>query len=932
MKRTLIIVISCIVFLVVSNIYYYRDTYNWQIETHQKILEKDLNICSEMLVDYFEEAETNAMLFIDQEQLNELFDPEKKSGEIQKRIEFLLNRYNAIIQTINVYDINGNYYSLNRGSNGNPITTFGKASRKEEFKASYSLDPEQNIIIYTQPLFNQAQLYGYVVFTMDLNYFYSEIFRSFLVEDYQFQWILSPNNEVLYSPLPQMELTGAKPNFNSSKTNRGLVQTHELKSGGQIFKVLSVGRVLKNGHDEIILVFSMPLHPITYSIVRNSFLVAMFSFVVILLIIIAFYQHIIKSRRSEQRISQSENALNRILHYLPIGVVLTDGEGRIKLANKGAVKMFGHEDEDVLLDQTVSGHVLFQRKKMIQIVEISKSSNKYVVEGSGQDQQVIVSEKIEFYIQDAKYLIYYFIQISDIGLQSQGKNSDANKTTFVANISHELRTPLNGIIGMTEVLLADEQAYPEQRDLLEVVKRSSFTLLSLINDILDFSKIEAGKLELESLPTNLADEIEQTLQSFGPIARDKNIRLYKEINTPLPADFLCDPLRFRQILNNLISNALKFTAKGEVRLSVNSTTALNGNPALVFTLSDTGIGIKKDNLKTIFNAFAQEDESTTRKYGGTGLGTSISKNLVTLMGGEIWANSPSVLSSGTENLGADFCFTLPFVTKRTQKEIDFSYVLSWTQINAIIISDEALHVQNIVKNLLALGIHHEILAPSHETIALLARNTAAQLLIIDQRPDFNGIDFLQQLYGHHLHDKFLILLQSSDYETTNTGMGKRLGADIYLRKPVKLNSLRQFILRYFTNIQSQDSLVGEVVPDDIRILVAQDNLFNQKVVQNIFRKMGYEIEMAHNAADVLSKIKSNKYHIIFVDLMIPGMGTLCLSKEFRSSGTKCPIIGLAAANDPEHTQEAYNGIIDDFILKPIQKEEIDLMLVKWCSR
>ncbi len=930
MKHILIIVISSIVFLVVSNIYYYSDTYNWQIETNHSVLKKDISTCSEILSNYWSEAETNIILMLNEGELGGLFDLKLYDQEIQKRIELLFNRYNTVIDKLEVFDTKGNFYSLTTDRDNNLITGFGESNRKEEFKASVVLSADKSKIIYTQPLLSDTYIFGYVVFTFDIKQYFKTIFRSFHVENHQFQWVVTSENEILYSPIPNLRITDGANIFENQNTDNKKPNIHLLESNGKTFKVMSLSKNIQTSKSNLVLVFSIPIEPITNSIVRNSFLVALISFVVILLIVVSFYRHIIKSRKSEIRESQSEDALNKILHYLPIGVILTNDENKIKLVNKAALKMFDHEDDDILLNQIASEDIMFEKKKLIQIIEVSSSSKKYVINGGNDNQQVILSEKTTFFNQNVKYYIQFFIKISQDHLSKEFKKSDLAKTTFIANVSHELRTPLNGIIGMTDILLTTGSENTD-KEMLKVVKRSADTLLALINDILDFSKIESGKLEVESIPTDITKEINHTLESFATIAKERNIKLHQHIDTILPLDFMCDPLRFRQVLNNLIGNAIKFTAEGDVKLSVHKTKALNGNPALAFTISDTGIGIKKEKLKTIFNSFAQEDESTTRKFGGTGLGTSISKNLVSLMGGEIWANSPSTICKNSRYPGSDFCFTLPFVSKRTPKGLDLSYILSWAQINTLIITDESLQVQNIIKNMLALGINYKVMAPSQETVMMLDKTTNIQLVIIDQRPDFNGIDFLQQLYSHNLHNNFIIMFQSSDFEMMNTNIGKKLGADIYLRKPVKLNTFRQFIVHHFPSIKSQDGLAGKIVPDTIKILVAEDNLFNQKVAQNLFRKIGYEIDLANNGREAVDKFKQNKYQIIFMDLMMPELDGFDATKELKCYDETCPIIAMTANNDEKQRELAFKSGMDDFIVKPAQKEEITRMIIKWCS-
>ncbi|TLX73930.1 response regulator [Labilibacter sediminis] len=925
MRRIIGIVISSIVFLIISNIYYYRDTYNWQLNTQKNLLLSEITTCKEQLTNYFSEVETNVLLLLNENELGELFDFKLQSQEPQKRIELLYNRYNNILQELAVYDIKGNYYSLIKRKNNSLVSKYGKSNRKEEFKASLIINPSTNSIIYTQPIYGETHIFGYVVFKLNLNHFYGHLFKNFTIEGHQLQWITNHNQEIIYSTesntkLPQKN----KLNLNSKSA------LHNLLINNKEVKVISVFETIKTGNKPLSMAFSMPIKPITFSILKNSFLVAAISFIVIFFIIFAFYQYILKSKKSEQLTLQSENALGKILHYLPVGVVLTDAENKVKLVNKTALKLFNCDDEDVLTEQYGSAEILFEKKKILETIKISDSSNKYILNNGNNDQQIILSEKIPFYIQSKNYTINVYIEFDPSELTN---NSNANnpKTTFIANISHELRTPLNGILGMTDLLLSSNNIPDTEQEMLKVAKRSADTLLALINDILDFSKIEAGKLEIESIPINLKGEIDAIINDFSSISKDRKIMLDCKSNTDLPSDFLGDPLRLRQVLNNLIGNAIKFTTIGNVRLTIDKTVALKGNPALLFTISDTGIGIRKSKLETIFNSFSQEDESTTRKFGGTGLGTSISKNLVELMGGEIWANSPSKILTNTQYPGSDFCFTLPLEIKRKQKHLDFSYVLSWTQLTALIITDDALQVQNIIKNLMALGINYKVMAPSQETLIMLDKQNNIQLIIIDQRPDFNGIDFLQELYSHSLYKKYLIILQSSDYETMNTNIGKKLGADIYLRKPVKLQNIQNFILRNFPAIKLQNSLVGQVVPENLKILVAEDNLFNQKVAQNLFEKIGFNIDLAHNGREAINKYKLHKYDIIFMDLMMPELDGFDATKELKCYNESCPIIAMTANNDKKQRELAFKSGMDDFIVKPAQKDEIMRMIIKWCS-
>ncbi len=933
MKRPLVIAISCIAFLIICNIYYFRDTYLWQIDMQKTILAKQVNSCENESKNFIDEIESNTILLFEENDIEALFNNSPETQIDKDIIELIYNRYASILSSLVIHNTKGNCYSLSKGVNQSLISKYNTENRKEEFKRTFKIDTESNTFTISQPLYNNTHIYGYIVFNFNLQQYFLNIFKGYNIDGHQYQWVADQNYNFLFSTNHHISST-PKSEITFLSDSSTIYSIHYLNIDNVSNKTLTVFKQQKiNNNQTITLAFSMPIKPITNSIIKNSLIVAFISFIVLLMIVYVFYQYLLKSKTTQTRLSQSEDSLRKILYYAPVGIVLVDSENKIKLVNRTALEIFEYENEDMLIDQVAHESVLFEKKRTITKSDITESTRKYIFNDTTQNKQVILNEKIPFYNQNNKYQIIIFMELTPLELQptAQEKNHSA-QTKFIANISHELRTPLNAIIGMTDMILASESIIETDKDMLKIVKRSTDTLLALINDILDFSKIEAGKLEVESIPVNLEKEIKQSLTDFTNLAKERNIELKWSTEIQLPDNFLTDPLRFRQILNNLLGNAIKFTPAGKVQLHISETKILNGTPALQFKISDTGIGIRKEKLKLIFNAFSQEDGSTTRKFGGTGLGTSISKNLVKLMGGEIWANSPSAISTNPDYPGSEFIFTIPHNNIQKAKNLDYSYILSYTQIHALIITDDALYVQNIIKNLLALGIGYKIMAPSQETIQMLSKQNNTQIIIIDQRPDFNGIDFLQELYSNELHKNYLILLQSSDYESMNNNLSKKLGADAYLRKPVNLNTLQSLLIKHFKSVKNPINTVGKIVPNDIRILVAEDNLFNQKVAQNLFKKIGYDIDLANNGKEAIQKFKENKYHIIFMDLLMPELDGFDATKELKCYDESCPIIAMTANNDDTQRQLAFKAGMDDFIVKPAQKDEITRMIIKYCSQ
>jgi signal transduction histidine kinase/DNA-binding response OmpR family regulator len=932
MKRAFIISSISILFLIISNVYYYLDTYNWQIDTQKDILHKQSLMVRDKLSQFANKTNTGISILISQKELDSLFSSKQHSFEIQKRLELLYNGFSEHLNNLAVYDTKGNTFELKRSESGTFISAFTHAENISINTAKILINPHGTRIIYYQPLLCSDEIIGYVKFDMDLNLFFSSVFHNFNVEDVHFQWVMKPNGEVIYNTLHQSEFVPVLKYIDNEITQHDwFAKVHNITVAGNKTKVLTVFSKLYFDGIGYYLAFSMPQKIITASIARYSFLVGGISLFIICLIILTFSIYQRRHQEDEQTLKKSEEALRKMVYYMPVGVVLIDCRNRIRQVNKAALKLFALDDEDQLIGRIANDEVIFENKTRLDKTTYSAQSNKYILKNKNNEESVILSEKIPFYLLREKYSIHVFVEVSSLEKERKTEEmANKAKSTFIANISHELRTPLNGIIGMTDILLSSEKD-EQDRNLLSVVKRSADTLLVLINDILDFSKMEAGRFEIEAIPFDLHEEVENTIKSFIPKAQEKDIKLTWTTMTKLPEHYLGDQIRIRQILNNLLSNAIKFTDKGRIHLSVKEARGINGSPAILFSLKDTGIGIKADKLDSIFNSFAQEDESTTRKYGGSGLGITISKQLVNMMGGEIWVNSPSGISNDPDYPGAEFTFTIPLKSKTQNKHYNYHHIQSLDKVRAFIICDEPLQVRVLMKNLASLHIDYKIIPPSNESIDIIRTDNKHHLLIVDHRPDFNGLDFLQNIYNHRLHKRMPIIMQSSDFEPANTSLAKQLGVDVYLRKPIELNPLEECILRFFPKIQKRRTIVLTPSTQPLKILVAEDNILNQRVARSLFGKIGHHIDVVSNGVEAVNKMQQKKYDIVFMDILMPQMSGIEALQTMRSKGDSCPVIAMTGSVDESERYRVLNAGMDDFITKPTKVEDLSRMIAKWCQ-
>lgn len=939
MKKIYLFLPLIILALVVANICYYMHIYDQQVTFQKKILLKQTMLCRNEIETHISDLTNEINFFLYPEDIADFFNDAGARINGTRKMEAFLNKYNQLISGISLFDNNNNVYSLSRDRGNNMISDIFVSREQNDLSTAERTDKHNGELVWTLPVLNDNQAIANIVVQINTSRYVEKVFSGYHIGETFWQGLVNLDGKVVAGKSgPGItgtdELENIIPGIPGNQD--GGTFYHKLNTSEGSVKVFSTWYPLKLINEDLMIVFSIDSSEVSSDVTASIITISTITFIVLILII-AFFLFSLRKERNEKRKSvASELSMKNIFESLPIGIIIKTTEGKIKSINATALEILKIDNANKVIDKDISNMFFLFRSYTENHSQYEKeSTNEYVYYDAGEEEVILYKKEIPFKLPGEDVVAETFIDISH--LEKARKNEflwGEAKTEFLKRVSHDIRNPLNGILNITESLDVDIAPGKPEKEKIELIRHCCEDILLVVNDIVDFSGFETGKIIVEEIPFIFSDEMKLALGPLIKKAQNKKIGMEILIDENIPENLIGDPFHIRQVIDQLISNSLKYTKEGKIRLDVKSKKQDEGIILLEFIIEDSGKGIARELLKKL-----NDKEPVKELFTAENFGLNKTRQIVNLMKGEITIESPVKENHEQFGPGTRVRFHIQVYSNEiSKKTLNADNINKSEDIKALILAEKDRTRPGIKMVLGKLGISCDVTSFNDSTIELLKSRATDHIhgysiiFIIDSAVS-NGFVIARELKANKLDKDYLIILISSVNKPGNFIKSRRHGVDHYLIEPYDKSEILKIIdLRFGKGIMdSKDNTTFEYPGHEIKILVAEDNPSNQIVAQSLFKRLGYEIDIASNGKEAIERVKNAEYDIVFMDIRMPEKNGLDATYEIRRLGYNMPVIAMTANAGDEDKTEAIEVGMNDFVVKPVRIDILKNILIKTVS-
>jgi len=943
MKNTFYIILVSVFIFIAINTVLYLNIYTDQRDFQTNLLSNQIDICGNTIEQYGMNFENEINFLLYSESINQLFtDPNIKEKGF-KNLELFYSKYSNIINNIKIYGDQKNVYSLILDRRNNFVSDYYESQQQIPLLDRDKLYFEGGGFHFAIPVFKQNKVQANIVIDIDFNRYIENVFQQYRFENSLWQWTVSDKKEIRQSSEKKLIIDSLNLNFIYDQILEGNEGSliHKAKIDDKNVKIISVYYPVRIIRRDFGIIFSLEtstfLQPILLKIIGITI-----AGLLLLALILFIHFRIIRIKSSETRdLEISEQLLNKSFENLPVGLIVVNPDNSIRTINNTAQDMLLLTKREEVIGKQISSILPPGKPNGTDTPYTNTFGDGLLFKmNNGFRENILFRREYQSEFQNnlIRFIVIFNITYLE-KLKTRDQVAQLARSSLIKSMNEEIVVPVNALKeNFSEIKSSIQSA--QGRENMMIIEKSIDLLENLVKIMIDFSSMKAGKIIIQDIPYQLRNEINLAIEPYKSVTTVKNISIITKVRNDIPDKMYGDPFRLRQAISQILESSIENTEKGRILISVETVEQLKNNVKLKFQIEDTGRGLNVDQINEYLNEKSTDEPMENGGLDSTGLKMTIARQHIELMKGQIWLESPSSISTHPDSPGTKYNFIIEVSPEFFySKAPDFSSLQNLSDIQCLVLSQVDDPTDKIHGMLEQTGINVKqrfYRNDNLESIIQYLKDSQKDyhIIVILDRPDSDGFQLASKIDLAKLSELFLIIMISSSHRPENIQRSRKYKINHYIEQPFESYIILEIIKEHFTGISGKaltNIPKGIKINQNLSILLAEDNLFNRKVNQTLFKSLGFEVDFAQNGNEVIQKVKDKNYHIIFMDILMPEMDGFETAYRLRNMDYKLPIVALTAVETEDAKKRAFENGFNYYLVKPAAIGDIRKILLELFS-